>query len=107
MRVNEPENFKGRVAHAAQVISEGRPTNRTFDSCFENSDGDEVATILYRRAQKNPKLAKNIWNYLSKTSVTKAAEQLAHVSTRDMPEQARKSRAESQRQFQKLMDERS
>lgn len=78
--VNDPDNFAGRVNLAALVISKGRSTSRSFDSCFENNDGDAVATALYRRAQKSPDgdLARNLWRYLSKDSVEPVALANAH-----------------------------
>jgi len=51
----DPENSRGRVAYAAQVIARGGANTRTFDSCFENSDGDEVAVAVVRRSRKNPR----------------------------------------------------
>lgn len=38
-RLNDPENFRGRVNYAAQVIAYGRRPTRAFDNCFENYDG--------------------------------------------------------------------
>lgn len=75
MSVNH--GFKSRVDFAAKTISSGHRPTRTFDSCFENFDGDVVATALYRRANKRPdtKLAQNLWNYLCQESVTQVAEE--------------------------------
>ena len=74
--INDLDNgFRARVAFAAKVISSGRRTTRTFDSCFENHDGDAVALALFRRAQRRPntKLCANLWRYLSQTMVTDLA----------------------------------
>ena len=49
-RLNDPENFRGRVNYAAKVIAYGRRPTRAFDNCFENYDGDEVATAILRRS---------------------------------------------------------
>lgn len=78
--INEPSNFSGRVNLAALVISQGGRTSRSFDSCFENFDGDAVATSLYRRAQRRPDsdLARNLWRYLSRESVEAVATENAH-----------------------------
>ena len=91
-RLNDPENFSGRVNYAAAVISNGRSTSRAFDNCFENFDGDEVVAILLRRAEKNAKLAVNMPRYLGMNSVRDAAARLVHIKTRDMPAHARASR---------------
>ena len=56
-RLNDPENFHGRVNYAAKVIAYGRRPTRAFDNCFENYDGDEVATVILRRSRKNARLA--------------------------------------------------
>ena len=52
-RLNDPENFRGRVNYAAKVIAYGRRPTRAFDNCFENHDGDDVATVILRRSRKN------------------------------------------------------
>jgi len=91
-RLNDPENFSGRVNYAAAVISNGRSTSRAFDNCFENFDGDEVVTILLRRAEKNAKLAANLPRYIGIDRARETAAKLAHVSTRDMPAHAHKAR---------------
>ena len=72
---NWNDDFKARVDFAADHIARGTPSNRRFDSCFENNDGDAVVTALYRRAKANPdgKLAQNIWRYLCKESVSGTA----------------------------------
>lgn len=56
-RLNDPENFRGRVNYAAKVIAYGHRPTRAFDSCFENYDSDEVATAILRRSRKNARLA--------------------------------------------------
>ena len=102
-RLNDPQHFSGRVAYAAATIAAGRPTSRAFDNCFENSDGDEVSTIVYRRSLRNPKIAVNIWRYLNRDVVMQAATRLSHVSTRDMPRVAAESRARARRNFEECM----
>lgn len=79
-RENDPDNYAGRVNLAALIIGSGRETSRSFDNCFENYDGDAVAVALYRRAQKSPDtaLARNLWRYLCRESVTACAEKNAH-----------------------------
>ena len=69
--------FQGRVNYAARVISEGSRTSRDFDSCLEEGDGDAVAAALVRRADRNPRLAANLWRYLCRQTATEAAERLA------------------------------
>jgi hypothetical protein len=95
-RLNDPENFRGRVNYAAKVIAYGRSPTRAFDNCFENYDGDEVATVILRRSRKNARLAANLQRYLSLSSIEAAAERLADVPTRKLPEVARQTRARRQ-----------
>jgi hypothetical protein len=59
------DDFTGRVNYAARVIANGRQTSRTFDSCFENYDGNAVAAALMRRAEKNERLRTNLPRYIS------------------------------------------
>ncbi len=98
-RLNDPENFRGRVNYAAQVIAYGRRPTRAFDNCFENYDGDEVATAILRRSKKNVRLAANLQRYLSLASIEAAAERLADVPTRKLPEVARQTRARQKAEF--------
>lgn len=58
--------FEKRVEFAARYISSGKPTNRSFDGCFEDGDGDEVYAAIWKRATKRPgtKLARNFTKYL-------------------------------------------
>jgi hypothetical protein len=92
-RLNDPENFRGRVAYAAKVIAYGRSPTRAFDDCFENYDGDEVATAILRRSRKNARLAANLQRYLNMASIEAAAGRLADIPTRKLPEIARQTRA--------------
>ena len=96
-RINDLENFAGRVNLAALVISKGGRTSRSFDNCFENYDGDAVATALYRRAQKAPDgdLARNLWRYLSKGTVEPVA--IANAHRTNLFQWARELRAEAKR----------
>ncbi|MGQ3141255.1 hypothetical protein [Rhizobium oryzihabitans] len=91
-RINDPENFRGRVAYAAQVIARGGANSRTFDNCFENDDGDEVAVAVLRRSRKNPKLAANLAKYLNLALAKECDRRMADIPTRKLPEAARQSR---------------
>lgn len=91
--LNRPDNFKGRVAYAAEVIGFGRTPTRAFDNCFENDDGAEVAVIIYRRSLRNPRIERNIWRYLNEADTMKDVARLAHVRTPDMADHAAASRA--------------
>lgn len=71
--LNKLENFAGRVNYAAAVISRGGSTSRAFDNCFENYDGDAVAAALVRRAERNEKLAGNLYRYIGRESSQEAA----------------------------------
>jgi len=108
-RLNDPENFRGRVNYAAKVIAYGHRPTRAFDNCFENWDGDEVATVIVRRARKNQRLAANLHRYLSVASIEAAAERLANVPTGKLPDVARATRArckaESDAQFEQIRKE--
>lgn len=79
-RLNDLENFAGRVNFADLVIRQGREASRSFDNCFENYDGEAVALALYRRAQKKPDgaLARNLWRYLGQNEVTELATENTH-----------------------------
>ena len=74
--LNDPENFAGRVNFAAFIITKGQNTSRSFDNCFENYDGDAVAAALVRRAQKNERLAANLFRYINRDTATAAAARL-------------------------------
>lgn len=84
--------FQKRVNLAAAYISKGSPSTRTFDSCFENFDGDAVALALYLRTLKRPdtKLAANIWKYLCKTSVPQLVEQYPNQTPAEISERLTK-----------------
>lgn len=102
--LNRPDNFAGRVNYAAAVISEGRPTSRGFDNCFENHDGDAVAAALVRRAEKNPRLAANLWRYLCRQTAEEAAAKLAG---KNLAEEAARMRAEAKASFEEFMARRA
>nr|WP_295468861.1 hypothetical protein [Mesorhizobium sp.] len=105
-RLNDPENFRGRVNYAAQVIAYGRRPTRAFDNCFENYDGDEVATAILRRSKKNARLAANLQRYLSLATIEPAPKRLADVPTRKLPEVARQTRARRQAEFDAWFEQR-
>lgn len=102
--INNPDNFAGRIDFAAAYIAAGRNTSRSFDSCFENDDGDAVVTALYRRAQAKPtgRLAANLWRYLARESVERTATENAHRT--DLAAWAAELRAQGRAQFQAMMD---
>jgi hypothetical protein len=62
--VYDPAQQSYRVAFACAVMLAGRNTTRTFDSCFEMGDGNDVAARIYRRALKNPRLMEVFPKYL-------------------------------------------
>lgn len=103
MSINDPDNFSGRVNLAALYISRGRRSSRGFDNCFENNDGDAVATALYRRAQKAPDsdLARNLWRYLSKDTVEPVA--LANAHRTNLSQWARELRTEAAKAWEAVM----
>lgn len=63
------KTFSERVNYAARWIVSGRPTTRSFDNCFENSDGDAVVLALCRRAEKNERLRQALPRYIAETSI--------------------------------------
>ncbi len=73
--LNDRDNFAGRVNFAAFIIIQGKATSRSFDNCFENWDGDAVAAALVRRAEKNERLARNLFKYINQQTATEAYEQ--------------------------------
>jgi pyruvoyl-dependent arginine decarboxylase (PvlArgDC) len=91
--LNDPNNFAGRVNYAAKIISAGKGTGRAFDNCFENCDGDVVAVALARRAENNPKLAANLYRFLSRDIVAGNIAEYADTPTRDLPRAAAACRA--------------
>ena len=95
------QDFVARVNFAARVISEGSSTTRRFDGCFENDDGDQVVTALYRRARKNDRLKQNIWRYLARESVVETAFKLRRV--RDLKASAAESRKRANEAFEAMM----
>lgn len=94
--LNRADNFAGRVNYAARVIIEGRTPTRAFCDCFENDDGDAVAAALVRRAERNPRLAANLWRYLSKDSAAAAARDLAG---KNLAKEAAAARARARAQY--------
>ena len=106
-RVYELENFAGRVAYASKVIARGGAHSRAFDTCFEMHDGAEVAAMLIRRAERNPKLAANLFRYIAKDRAMEAAAKLSHVSSRDMAAQARRTREREAAASLRWMEEHS
>ncbi|MCR5860338.1 hypothetical protein [Mesorhizobium sp. J428] len=98
-RLNDPENFRGRVNYAAKIIAYGRSPTRALDNCFENYDGDEVATAILRRSRKNARLAANLQRYPSLSCIEVAANRLADVPTRKLADVARQTRARRKSAF--------
>lgn len=105
-RLNDPENFRGRVNYAAKVIAYGRRPTRAFDNCFENYDGDEVATAILRRSRKNARLAANLQRYLSLSSIEAAAARLSDVPTCKLPDVARQTRVRRKAEFDAWFEQR-
>lgn len=96
--VYDQDNFAGRVNYAATVICRNGDTTRHFDTCFEMWDGDAVAAALVRRAEKNPKLAKNLFRYVNESSAREAAARYAGRNLSDVAQELRR-RPLSHKQF--------
>jgi hypothetical protein len=92
-RLNDPDNFRGRVTYAAKVIASGKTPTRAFDNCFESYDGDEVSVALIRRAQRNPKIARNLDRYINRVLAEACAARMAHIPTRKLAAAAAATRA--------------
>lgn len=75
MSVYNENNFSGRVNYAATVILREGNNSRSFDTCFEMYDGAAVAAALWRRAQKNAKLAAILPRYINADMAREDAEQ--------------------------------
>ena len=106
--VYNEDNFIGRVNYAAQcLVRRSGIGSRHYDTCFEMADGDAVVTALLRRAEKNARLKTAIQREYRieadgkdrpglqgyPSSWQQAATALAHITTRDLPYEARQQRA--------------
>lgn len=103
--VYESDNFAGRVNYAAAVISKQGKTTRHFDTCFEMYDGDVVACALWRRAEKNPKLAELLPRYISADLKAETMARYATIPTRDLGKEARKVREKADADFKIWMQQ--
>ena len=59
-----PQNTKERADYAVRVMLRRGNTSRTFCSCFENGDGDQVSATIWKRALKNEKLMSVLPKYI-------------------------------------------
>jgi hypothetical protein len=100
------KSFTDRVNMAANYISQGRNSSRSFDSCFENYDGDAVVVALFRRAQARPtgNLANNIWNYLSKDSVSYLADKYTDLSRSGLNELSLELQSDARQKNAEMME---
>lgn len=98
-KLNQADNFAGRVNYAAKVISEGRNTSRAFDNCFENYDGDEVLAALVLRSQCNEMLAARLPRYINADSIASIRRAFEGVTARQISKRAAETRARQQAAF--------
>lgn len=107
MSVYHNEAFAERVNFAANYIRNGRPTSRTFDTCFEMHDGDAVIAALIRKGRADPagKLAANLFKYIGRTKAEETERGLAHIETRDLKHEAARMRQTAKVEFAKWLDE--
>lgn len=98
--VYDPDNFKGRVNYAAQVIARGGTQTRHFDTCFEMYDGVTVANAVYRRSFTNQRLATNLPRYLNMEILRDEHEDLKHIPTRGLAAVAAETRKARQKAFE-------
>jgi hypothetical protein len=99
----DPNAFASRVNLACAYISAGRRNTRTFDTCFEMHDGDAVAVAVYRRSRRNPALCANLYRYLDRGTLVRAAWQNRRRSTRSLPAWAAELRRKSEETFAAMM----
>lgn len=106
--VYREDAFLDRINFAASAIARGRNTTRSFDTCFEMSDGDAVAAALVRRARKKPsgRLAQNLYRYITKSSAEEAYEATKHLSDEGLVKCAAKERARARNEFAARMEKR-
>lgn len=97
------EDFAGRVNFAARAMVAGQRSTRRFDSCFEMHDGDAVATALYRRARKNPKLRAVLFKYLSRDVIIPAA--FANRRRKDLKAWSKELQAKGRSAFEVMLAE--
>lgn len=101
-RVYDPAAFRYRVDYAARCLIQGRTHTRTFDTCFEMGDGDEVVAALMQRALRNPRLDQAIRRWLTPEGFRRwrdTAATFAHCTIHDLAASARaKHRAGVDRQ---------
>lgn len=63
-----------RIATAARIILSGGPgerNSRTFDTCFEMGDGDQVVRALVKRSTKNDRLRDALPRFINNDSLQK------------------------------------
>ena len=97
MKTIVSDNFKYRVAYAAQCFMRGT-RSRNFDNCFEMYDGEAVVVGLMRRAMKNEKLKHAIcknWSELGPMGFPVSWEQsyLKYKDVKDLNNLARSLRS--------------
>lgn len=98
-KLNQPENFAGRVNYAALAMLRGQRSTRALDNCFENADADAVCAALVRRARSNPALAAALPKYIGPHMLAEA-DSLAQKSPREIATAA----AEMRRRRREEMD---
>jgi len=99
--IYDPEGFAARIDYAAHCFVRGVRNSRSFDTCFEMWDGDEVVTALVRRTEKNARLRKAIadsWGGTFPQSWLDTAAALAHVPRNRLADHARETRARRRRE---------
>jgi len=104
--VYDCEAFQKRVNYAAQCIMRNTHS-RSFDTCFEMSDGDTVVTALVRRCVNNPKLKAAItlqWGGTFPEGWTETAAKLAHIPTRKLSNEARRERERARVSFERALE---
>jgi len=85
-------SFQYRVGFAASYMVRGISDSRALDNCFEMFDGDLVVTALVRRAMQNRRLWDAIaaqWRGAFPESWIETAVKYAHLTTRQLPQEAR------------------
>lgn len=76
--VYDPAQQSYRVQFAIAVMKRGGQTTRTFDTCFEMGDENEVAARIYARALKDAPLFAALPNYLNLNFVRESYHKVKH-----------------------------
>lgn len=81
-----------RAKKAARYIINGQTHGRELDNAFENNDGDEMCSALWRMALKNKKLKFAIEKVIVSSSLQENYKKFSHLSDKELSEHAFQTR---------------